>query len=132
MSNNSKQSNGSLVDQAALVAASGGSGGGAQDLLAAILVEKFAKEKAEQDKETAQVRAFKEAQLAAVEKTIQDKLNLQRQCPHLKPNHKSAVGGQKDHSGHYHFICQYCQKEWVDGELPYQLQIPGDTVGGPQ
>lgn len=53
-------------------------------------------------------------------------------CPHMKPlNGGSAIAGQKDHRQVYHWICQYCQKEWEGAELPAHLRIDLALVGGP-
>lgn len=52
-------------------------------------------------------------------------------CSHLKRNGASHLAGQKDHSGVLHLICQYCQKEFVGGEIPTYLYPDMETVGGP-
>lgn len=56
----------------------------------------------------------------------------QASCPHMKPmGHGSAVAATRDHSGHVHFLCQYCQKTWDDSQLPPSLRIPSEFIGGP-
>lgn len=56
----------------------------------------------------------------------------QNSCPHIKPNRATAVGGQRDHSGNYHYICQLCSKEWgKDLELPNWLVPDPIVIGGP-
>lgn len=56
----------------------------------------------------------------------------QASCPHMKPmGHGSAVAATRDHGGHVHFLCQYCQKTWNDSELPPSLRIPSEFIGGP-
>lgn len=59
-------------------------------------------------------------------------IEKQRQCAHMKPlNGGSAVAGQRDHKNVYHWICQYCSKEWTGNDLPTNLRIDLALVGGP-
>lgn len=61
-----------------------------------------------------------------------EQIAKQGQCPHMKPmNAGSAIAGQRDHQNTYHWICQYCAKEWTGGELPQHLRIDQALVGGP-
>lgn len=119
------------VQEAGILAASQGGSGGAQDRLAALLEVKIAKELQAEQAEADQRLAFKTAQINAIRKTEEQKASIQEQCPHMKPNFRPATGGQKDHSGKVHMICQYCQKEFGDN-LPYHLRLPSEMVGGPQ
>lgn len=62
--------------------------------------------------------------------------NAQANCPHLKENGKTAVGGQRDSRREHHWICQSCMKEWtginpLTGGLPMHLRPDPSTVGGP-
>lgn len=94
--------------------------------------EKLQREEAEfarRQHEAKQARLIgSEALLKQAEK---DKIT-QQQCPHIKPNAQSAIGGQWDHHGKYHWICAYCAKEWQDNDLPLHLRIDMNKVGGPQ
>lgn len=74
---------------------------------------------------------FRKSRLAAVEQERASKELQQSSCPHTKQNGQPCIGGQKDHRGHYHFLCMWCMKEWIDGELPMHLRIPMERVGGP-
>lgn len=69
-----------------------------------------------------------------IAKRLKEDQDRQANCSHRKPapSHESAIAGQRDHSGVAHFICQYCQKQWLGSELPPQLRVPADRVGGPQ
>lgn len=83
---------------------------------------------------TEEERILREAQLggaraqALKRKQVEE---FQNGCPHIKPNRQSAVAGQRDHSGNSHFICQYCAKEYTNGELPAYLAVDPNFIGGP-
>jgi len=101
-----------------------------QARIATFLERKLAKETLDEETREAQERAFREAHISAVRAVEAQKEAEQAACPHMKPNFRPATGGQKDHKGKFHFICQYCGKEFGD-ELPYHLRIPSEMVGGP-
>lgn len=79
-----------------------------------------------------QALAIRNAHMESTKLSAQAKLLNQQSCPHMKPNFRPATGGQKDHKGTLHMICQYCQKEWTGHELPSHLYIPSEMIGGPQ
>lgn len=121
------------VEDAALVSTLGGTNNSsAQERLAELLAARIGDEEKERREKKEQLEAFREAQIAAVTAVMEGKRQAQAQCPHMKPNFRPATGGQKDHRGVEHFLCQYCQKEYTGGELPYHLRIPAEMVGGPQ
>ncbi len=68
----------------------------------------------------------------AIIRQMEMKAAEQAQCSHMKPmNAGPATAGQKDHKGVYHWLCQYCHKEWTGAELPLTLRIDHNLVGGP-
>lgn len=69
--------------------------------------------------------------MSALIQERENELQHQQACPHLKPNGQSAIAGQRDHRNHYHWICQYCAKEWYDQEVPLHLRVDLARVGGP-
>lgn len=102
-----------------------------QDALARLQLNKLAREAAEEQRAEDQLLAFRDATLASVQAQMDAKKRDQDRCGHMKPNFKSALGGQKDGKGNYCLICQYCFKEFT-GDIPFQLRIPADMIGGPQ
>lgn len=78
------------------------------------------------------LRLQKEQGAREMQKRRDAELMKQEQCPHIKPNRATAIGGQRDHSGNAHYICQICSKEWVGAELPNWLAPDPLTIGGPQ
>lgn len=69
---------------------------------------------------------------AAILRKKASDISKQENCPHMKPmNAGSAIAGQRDHQQVYHWICQYCAKEWTGAELPPHLRIDLILVGGP-
>jgi len=80
----------------------------------------------------AMLKRARDQNIADIRKQVLKKAAERDACPHQKPNNRgSAIAGTRDHQGHYHFLCQYCQKEWTDNELPAVLRIDGDFIGGP-
>ena len=67
----------------------------------------------------------------AMQQKREQELARQNNCSHMKPWGGSAIAGQRDHSQTIHWICQFCAKEWKGMELPSNLRIPGEKVGGP-
>lgn len=66
------------------------------------------------------------------QKRRDEELLRQSNCAHIKPNRATALAGQRDHSGHIHYICQMCSKLWEAGESPHQSLIPDSLfIGGP-
>lgn len=76
-------------------------------------------------------RVARENNIKSVAVKMQKEGARRAACPHRKPNNRPAVAGMRDHNHNFHFICQYCQQEWTNNELPLGLQIDMDTVGGP-
>lgn len=92
--------------------------------------QKNEREKSEKDALELILRQREIGLKAMLQEDEQKKLN-QAQCSHKKPNGLPNIGGQRDHRQHYHWICSYCSKEWTDNELPLDLRISQDLVGGP-
>ncbi len=131
--NKQPNSKDSILDSAALLAINGGASipGSAQDRLAALLELELGEKRAEKEEARRLSEVARQATLEGIKLEQEKKVALQDACPHMKPNYTPAVGGQKDHKGNYHFVCQYCNKEFGNN-LPYHLQIPAERVGGPQ
>src|SRR5262249_42866053 len=105
-----------------------------QDQLSALLLEKMRREEGERLSAEQQAEAYRQANLAQIRQAMEQKEREQTFCNHMKPNFRSALAGQKDHSGKFHLLCQFCQKEFTDADFlrfPH-LKIPGDMIGGPQ
>ncbi len=76
----------------------------------------------------------KNARLAGIKSQVlrrEAELAKQSQCPHKKPYGESALAGQRMHSHKYVYICQYCSKEFYDNDVPLDLRIDSERVGGP-
>lgn len=102
-----------------------------QSALMEALLEDLVERKQKKTEAERQEKASREANIANVKLQEQQKLGRQAECPHKKPNGHPAIAGQRDHRQHYHWICLYCQKEWIDNKLPIDLRISMDRVGGP-
>jgi hypothetical protein len=96
-----------------------------------ITLEREQEDKQKRDEEKHNREAFRKSRLEAIEQERQAREWNQSQCNHRKENGRPSIGGQRDHSGHYMFICLNCMKQWVDGELPMTHRIPMELVGGP-
>ena len=60
----------------------------------------------------------------------------QTACDHRKPNGKSAIMGQKLHTGpkkdhFFTFVCGYCNKEFNEYTVPPTIRPDMAMVGGP-
>ncbi|MEN6536826.1 MAG: hypothetical protein ABFD60_02520 [Bryobacteraceae bacterium] len=69
-------------------------------------------------------------QLKAVEDELLRRGRIQDECLHIKENRRPAVVPMKDSSGNVHYLCQQCQKHWVN-RLPAHLTAGLPPVGGP-
>lgn len=134
----SKQNNSTsaadTLDQLAQMSALSSSPGGntsIQERIAALLEAKLMKESLAELTQEEEAKSFREAQLASVKATMENTRLSQDACTHRKQNLQPAIGGQKDSKGDFHFICQFCQKEWGN-ELPSNLRIDSMMIGGPQ
>jgi hypothetical protein len=121
-----------LNETAMLATTMGKASGTAQEQLAAALTRKILKEEEAEEARVAQQKRLREQQLESIRAQMLQRDAMQAACPHMKPNFTSAIGGQRDHNNDYHWLCQYCAKEWLNDELPVHLRIPQDRVGGPQ
>jgi hypothetical protein len=101
-----------------------------QELAALNLLE--LKEKREKIAEEKRIHeAARQANMESIKIGMAQKRAEQEACAHLKPFGESAIVGQKMHSHRHIWLCQYCQREWIDGALPAHLRIPAERVGGP-
>ena len=106
-----------------------------QAALAKLQLRKLTKEMQEQDDEES---SKNNARLQTAEKVREADARREANqdfCTHVKPNGRTALGGQKTHShvrGQvYTFICQYCQKEFNETNIPPNLRVSAEMVGGP-
>ena len=95
-------------------------------------VEALEKDVAKTKEDEQQRVQIRKAGAQAMAQRAAEQEAIQSSCPHLKPNSMPSIGGQRDHQGHYNWICLYCGKEWKDNGLPPQLRIDMSMVGGPQ
>lgn len=81
-------------------------------------------------------RRFKQSLLHAKNGLQQRKQRLrvieeQSGCKHRHVFTKmTGVAGMRMACGVVTYLCQYCQKEWIDDELPAHLAPPPDAIGG--
>jgi hypothetical protein len=87
-------------------------------------------EAAKEEQRQMQIRA-REQGARTMARQREAELAKQASCNHTKPNGRPAIGGQRDHQGDYRFICLFCSKEWTNNELPQNLIIDRDMIGGP-
>lgn len=101
-------------------------------LLKKLQYERELEERNQRDSQKASNHAARLQGMESIKRQAANKRLEQDQCPHMKPmNGGTAVAGQHDHNKVYHWICQYCQKEWTGGELPVHLRVDMALVGGP-
>jgi len=125
--------NNSLTEKATLVAslAQSGTPGSEMEKMAALLNRKMLKEEAAEEEERTIALAAREAGAKSMQNKRDMELYQQDNCSHTKPLGGPAIGGQRDHKNDYHFMCLFCSKMWLNGELPSHLKISLDRVGGP-
>ena len=102
-----------------------------QQQLAELLLKRLSKKDAEEEEELRMKLAARKAGADAQAAGRAMEIAKQNQCGHKKPYGESAVAGQRLHSHKYLWICQYCAKEWVGMDLPIELRVNSDIVGGP-
>jgi ribosome-binding ATPase YchF (GTP1/OBG family) len=100
--------------------------------LALLQLKKLRQDMNEEEAKKASEESLRKARSEAVVIERAQREALQNACPHLKPNFRPAIAAQKDHDGHTHWLCLLCNKGWVDQQLPVQLRIPSEHIGGPQ
>jgi hypothetical protein len=127
MSNNTSKKDNTLEELANL-----STGGSVQEQMAAMQLEEMQERRAEKQAKKAVENAARLATLRDIQVQEANKAAAQAGCPHMKPNFQPALGGQKDHKGNYHLLCQYCQKEFSGETLPPHLRLPAEMIGGPQ
>lgn len=94
-----------------------------------LLEKKEAKKR--RDEEKATFEAARKTVVAAQLLGWEQEKQKRAQCSHRKPNGRSAIAGQKMQSQNYLWLCQYCAQTWKNGELPVELRIDSELVGGP-
>jgi hypothetical protein len=94
------------------------------------LYEFLKRQEKELEKDTERART-EESKLLAIQEEIERRTAYQDECPHLKENNKSAIGGIRDSRNNTHWICMHCQKLWKNEELPMYLRNGVMDVGGP-
>jgi hypothetical protein len=71
--------------------------------------------------------------LAAIEREIQEKMEAQDNCPHIKEDGKPALAGQRCHDGQPVLICLNCNKEFRGwNAIPRGMMIKAENIGGIQ
>lgn len=101
--------------------------------LKVLQLSKLEEETKKSEDEKDSIERFKVARKAEVELANSRERNMQAACLHRKRDNTANLGGQRDHSGHRHFICLNCNKHWMDQELPMELaqNFDFDRIGGP-
>ncbi len=131
MPKNKEQQEQENLHDVVLSQALGGGQSEIQQQLATLLLKRLSKQDADEE-ETIRLRAAaRKAGMDAQLKGREQELLKQSQCAHKKPYGEPATAGQRLHSNHYQWLCQYCAKEWIDSELPIELRIDSTLVGGP-
>src|SRR5579885_545840 len=83
-----------------------------QDQLAALQVQELAERLRKEREEKEYQETMRQANIESLRKDEARREASQAACPHMKPNFTPAIGGQRDHRGNFHYICQYCGKEF--------------------
>ena len=101
--------------------------------LSELLARKLEKEQRLEDETEEQMLAARRSHAKTLEDQRKFELAKQAKCDHRLLGGMPNIAGQRDHQHHFHFICQACQKQWLDGELPTNLasQLDMDRIGGP-
>ena len=99
--------------------------------LMALQLRKLSKEIREQEEAEESIKEWRRQNALSADEARQKQVAMQALCPHLKPNGQPAIGGQRDHSHNYIFVCAYCTKQFDQHTLPSHLRIPAEWVGGP-
>jgi hypothetical protein len=102
----------------------------ARDLLETkkLLEEAFKAEAAKEEQIKRQIES-----LAAIEREIQEKMEAQENCAHIKEDGKPALAGQRAHDGQPVLICLNCNKEFRGwNSIPRGMMIKSEHIGGIQ
>lgn len=102
-----------------------------QQQLAALLLKRLNKKDAEEEEAERLKKAARKAGMDAMIQGRTQELNKQNSCGHKKPSGAPAIAGQRLHSNKYQWICLFCSKEWINTDLPVDLRINSELVGGP-
>lgn len=105
--------------------------GGLSAQLQALLLRKFLKQETEENEALRIASEARKSGARALEQNRQMALKRQNECSHLKKWGGHCVVCQRDHGGHYHFMCLNCRHEWLDDLCPFQLRTDGELIGGP-
>lgn len=119
------------IAQAALLSGALGGAGTYSEEVARLLAESLAEELREKRGKKDAEKAFREQCQFNTQKEMREREERKSRCSHRKPNGVSNLGGQRDHSGMYHFICQSCQSEFDDRTVPPNLRPDSEKLGGP-
>ena len=84
-----------------------------------------------QDEAEEQEKRARASGAKAQEQRRQQRLLEQSSCLHLKPYGTSNLVAQRTHGPHVIWLCQACQKEWLNGETPNQHLRNIPHIGGP-
>ena len=101
------------------------------DQLKALQLKQLQKQVGEQEESEAVQKAARIANAKSMEEGRLKQEQLQSLCPHTKPNGRTAISGQRDHSNNYILICAYCQKLYNERTIPPMLRPSPEMVGGP-
>ena len=101
------------------------------DQLKHLQLKQLQKQVGEQEETESVQRAARIANAKSMDEGRKKQEQLQGLCPHVKPNGRTAIGGQRDHSNNYILICAYCQKLFNERTIPPMLRPSPETVGGP-
>lgn len=102
-----------------------------QKQLAELLLKRLSKKDAEEEEAERMKKAARKAGMDAMLAGRKQELDKQNSCGHKKPSGAPAIAGQRLHSNKYQWICLFCSKEWINQELPIDLRINSEQVGGP-
>lgn len=104
----------------------------AQLQLEELQAKKLKKEMDQQEENEENRRKAHAEGARSMEQRRLNELAKQAACNHmLELQGGPAIVCQRNHNRDYMFMCQLCQKEWLNGEVPPHLRIPMDRIGGP-
>lgn len=125
----SKKSEEQIIET--FVASGSQDSGDIQKTLLRIMLEKYQREKAEEEERQKLLLEARKQGAMTMEMRRQAELAAQEACSHMKPYGGPAIGGQRDHNNTIHYVCLHCGKHWTQADLPPNLRIPMDKIGGP-
>jgi hypothetical protein len=101
-----------------------------QDMLLKLLSNKLAEEENEKKMKVEEAQKLLIARTQDFKRAQEIKVWTQENCDHRKEDGRSRLGGQRLSNGDTLYICQLCFKTWNQVNMPRNLQIDPNWIGG--